>query len=71
MHGERSAQGIERSARVVARIRQSEDALRLLGAAEGPKPVGRPPSLYVPLNTLEDVRTFVASVLAEDSGGTI
>lgn len=69
-HGERSAKGVEEAAKANAQIRQSEDALRILGAISGPRGAGRPPSRYMPLKTMADVRAF-ASTLAEPTEGDI
>ena len=68
-HGERSAQSIARDAKMAALLRQGEDALRILGAADAPKRVGRPPSMYKPLKTMDDVREFAAALIKD--GGII
>lgn len=68
-HGERSAQGITRAAKAAARLRQAEDALRVLGAIGGAKQVGRQPSLYKPLETMDEVREFALALI--ENGGIL
>jgi hypothetical protein len=66
-HGERSAAAVDRASETLALIRQCCDALRILGAITGSRPVGRPPNYYVPLRTLDDVRRFAAEQLAQNA----
>lgn len=68
IHGERSASGIARSSKEAARIRQLEDALRLLGAISGPRRRGRYPDYYVPITTIDEVETLVQSMIEGESG---
>ena len=67
-HGERSAAGVARASKEAARIRQLEDALRVLGAISGPRRRGRHPESYVPINTIAEVEALVRALIQGELG---
>lgn len=65
VHGERSADSMERDRFTAIRLRKLSDALNVLGVMQGSKMSGRWPDGYQPLETMDDVRRFAAEIIEE------
>lgn len=65
IHGERSAESMERDRFTAIRLRKLSDALFVLGVAQGHKIPGRWPDGYQPLETMDDVRQFALELILD------
>jgi hypothetical protein len=67
VHGRRSQDSTRKNTFAKGRLRQIEDALRLLGAVEGSRLKGRKPGAYTPVTSVEQLHKFVDSLVNGDT----
>ncbi len=63
IHGRRSSAVLRRASLEVSLLRQLEDALRLLNAAQGPRLAGRKPLAYKPISNEQQLKALIENLV--------